>query len=122
MSRRIGAVQFSDGHRLYLIFDGTVDVALRPLFDSPDAAWSWYADGKQVDFPEPRDAATSEESITVVSDHLYLDDPERRVLYEFQSRASRNARWLTGPRSESESQAESDAERQDEWRRHGEWG
>lgn len=122
MSRRIGAVQFSDGHRLYLIFDGTVDVALRPLFDSPDAAWSWYADGKQLDFPEPLEASTSEESITVVSDHTYLDDPERRDLYEFHSRASRHARWLTGPRSESESQAESDAERRDEWRRHGEWG
>lgn len=80
MSRRIGAVQFSDGHRLYLIFDGTVDVALRPLFDSPDAAWSW--DGKQVDFPEPRDASTSEESIIVVRDHAYLDVPERRALFE----------------------------------------
>jgi len=122
VARNLGAVEFSDGHRLYMIFDGTVDIAQRPLFDSPDAAWSWYADGKQIDFPEPLEASNSEEPVTVVKDLAYVDDPVRRDLFAFESRASRHARWLTGPRSESERQAEIGAEIRDEWLRHGEWG
>jgi len=115
MARNLGVVEFADGHRLYLIVDGTVDMALRPLFDSSDAAWAWYADGKQLDFPEPAGASEHEEPVTVIRDLAFADDPHRRDLFRFESLASRAGRWLTGPCSEEEVDLEARADRFEGW-------
>ncbi|BFO07284.1 hypothetical protein LU674_001720 [Pseudomonas alloputida] len=97
MSRSVGAVDFEDGRRLYLIYDGTVGVAWRPLFETSDAAWDWYC-AESVEFAEPVGAASTELPVVLTID-LHYDDQER---WKFASRASADAMWLTGPASSDE--------------------
>lgn len=94
MSRSLGAVDFEDGRRLYLIYDGTVGVAWRPLFETSDAAWDWYC-AESVEFAEPVSAASTELPVVLTVD-LHYDGQER---WQFESRASAEAMWLTGPGS-----------------------
>jgi len=97
MSRSCAAVDFEDGRRLYLIFDNTVDVAYRPLFETAKAAWAWYEAGL-LEFAVPANAADTELPVTLTKD-LHYDGNEG---WQFASRASAEAMWLTGPRSRDE--------------------
>lgn len=101
MSRSLAAVDFKDGLRLYLIYDGTVGVAWRPLFTTAEAAWDWYESGS-LDFAEPFNAARSELPVVLTVD-LNLEGEES---VQFQTRASAEAMWLTGPCSTDEKLAE----------------
>lgn len=101
MSRSLAAVDFTDGLRLYLIYDGTVGVAWRTLFTTPEAAWDWYESGS-LDFAEPANAARSELPVVLTVD-LNFDGEES---FQFQTRASAEAMWLTGPCSTDEKAAE----------------
>lgn len=92
MSRSLGAVDFKDGRRLYLIFDGTVGVARRPLFESRQEAWDWY-EADSVEFAEPVGAASTELPVVLTPD-LNFDGQDR---WQFETRASAEAMWLTGP-------------------------
>ncbi|MGF6658601.1 hypothetical protein QF000_000245 [Paraburkholderia atlantica] len=97
MARTVGAVDFADGKRLYLIFDRTVDIALRPLFETKGAALQWD-DEQTLEYVEPTNAVQTEEAVEVLT-HLGFDGDERFI---FESRASRKAMWLTGPASKLE--------------------
>jgi hypothetical protein len=91
VTRYVGAVLFDDSTRLYLIYDGLADAALRPLFLTEQAARDWLAAGAQITHM-PDAAENSEEAVTLIAD----------VTFEqagFASRASKRAMWLTGPRS-----------------------
>jgi hypothetical protein len=92
MSRSLGAVDFEDGRRLYLLFDGTVGCAWRPLFETQEAAWDWYCAGS-IEFAEPASAAKTELPVVVIVD-LHYENEDR---WKFESRASVEAMWLTGP-------------------------
>lgn len=94
MSRSLGAVDFKDGRRLYLIYDGTVGNARRPLFETRQAAWDWYND-EAIEFAEPVGAVGTELPVVLTPD-LHCDGQER---WQFESRASAEALWLTGPTS-----------------------
>ncbi|WP_219096175.1 hypothetical protein [Pseudomonas sp. UMAB-40] len=108
MSRSLGAVDFEDGRRLYLIYDGTVGNARRPLFDTRQAAWDWYCAGC-IEFAEPAGAVGTELSVVLTVD-LHCDGQER---WQFESRASAEAMWLTGP-SNSEDAADERRQQIDE--------
>lgn len=108
MSRSLGAVDFEDGRRLYLIFDGTVGVARRPLFESSEAAWGWY-EAENLEFAEPVDATSTELPVVLTTD-LHYDGQER---WQFETRASAEAMWLTGP-SSSEDAADERSQQYDE--------
>lgn len=97
MSRSLGAVDFEDGRRLYLIYDGTVGVARQPLFETLEAAWDWYCDGS-IEFAQPVNAVSTELPVVLTVD-LNFDGQER---WQFESRASADAMWLTGPASSEE--------------------
>lgn len=101
MSRSVGAVDFEDGRRLYLIYDGTVGVARRPLFETSDAAWDWYC-AESVEFAEPVSAASTELPVVLTID-LHYDGQER---WQFETRASAEAMWITGPSSSEDAMAE----------------
>lgn len=92
MSRSIGEVRFADGSCLFLIYDGTVDSARRPLFESVEAAWEWYLNGSP-DKPAPDTGEIQEETVTVVSDRAM----DKKFRSPFTSRACRKSMWLTGP-------------------------
>lgn len=103
MARIVGAVEFKDGRRLYLVVDGTTSIAFRPLFDSEDAAREW-ADDSSTEFVQPTNAEVSEEPVEILMDLAFSGD--QRFL--FPSRASAKAKWLTGPRSLWELDEEND--------------
>lgn len=92
MSRSVGEVTFADGSCLFLIYDGTIELARRPLFDSAEAAWAWYCNGS-VPLPEPDKGQIQEEPVTVISDRSM----DKTFQSPFQSRACRQSMWLTGP-------------------------
>lgn len=99
MSRSLAAVDFKDGLRLYLIYDGTVGVAWEPLFNTPEAAWEWYEAGS-LDFAAPPNAASSELPVVLRVD-INCDES-----VHFETRASAEAMWLTGPCNTEQAQAE----------------
>ncbi|MDN7684058.1 hypothetical protein [Burkholderia cenocepacia] len=103
MARIIGAVNFKDGRRLYLIFDRTTDIALRPLFDTKGAAQQWD-DEKSMEYVQPTNAVATEEPVEILTDLAFDGD----CRFVFPSRASAKAMWLTGPRSVSELDEEND--------------
>lgn len=119
MSRRIGAVEFEDGHRMYLLYNGTVDIAFRALFDTPEAPWAWYESGKLEDYREPENAAAGEEPVVLITD--LTCEPHEDGLFRFHTRASRHARWITGPNSEEEAHRESDEANRADFRSYM-WG
>jgi hypothetical protein len=98
VTKHIGAVLFEDATRLYLIYDGMADVALRPLFPSEKAAQDWLAAGAKV-LQTPPDADMSEEAVTVIADVSQVPDRGAGSGGGFASLASKQAMWLTGPRS-----------------------
>jgi hypothetical protein len=91
MSRSVGEVRFADGSCLFLIYDGTIELARRPLFDSVEAAWAWYSNGSPA-LPEPDNGKFQEEPVTVFSDRAM----DRAFQSSFQSGACRQSMWLTG--------------------------
>lgn len=97
MSQQVGAVIFEDGSRLYLIFDDAHNQALRPLFASVAAARAWLDRGlpsaSSPKTPEP------EEAVRLITDIALEADQTLLPHISFASRASRQAMWLTGPRS-----------------------
>ncbi|HEP6430613.1 hypothetical protein [Burkholderia arboris] len=101
MARIIGAVNFKDGRRFYLIFDRTTDIALRPLFDTKVAAQQWDEE-RSIEYVQPANAVATEEPVEILTD-LAFDGNCRFV---FPSRASAKAMWLTGPISLSEVEEE----------------
>ena len=96
MSMQIGAVIFNDATRLYLVYDGMQDAALRPLFPTMQAAREWLAHGTRSQ-TEPDEATAFEEPVTLVPD-ISLEK-EMGLAGSFASQASRKSMWLTGPRS-----------------------
>ncbi|WP_298705565.1 hypothetical protein [uncultured Variovorax sp.] len=109
MSRNIGAVEFEDGHRMYLLVNGTVDTALRPLFDTPEEVWAWFQTGKLKDSSEPDGARLDEEVARII---MNFDWPQAQHEFStFETRASRKAKWVTGPCSYVD--ATVDAEREE---------
>lgn len=96
MSMQIGAVIFDDASRLYLIYDGMQDTALRPLFPTVQAAREWLASGLRGQ-TEPDEASFFEEPVTLVPDVSL--EKEIGLAGSFASQASRKSMWLTGPRS-----------------------
>lgn len=103
MARIIGAVDFSNGKRLYLFFDRTTDIALRPLFATEQQAERWDEE-QSIVYVEPANAVTTEEEVRLLKD-LAFDGNDRFV---FPTRASAKAMWLTGPRSVCELWDEND--------------
>ncbi|WP_321966967.1 hypothetical protein [Burkholderia cepacia] len=103
MGRIIGAVSFKDGRRLYLIFDSTTDIALRPLFETTGAAQQWD-DEKSTEYVQPTNAVSTEEPVEILTDLAFDGD----CRFVFPSRASAKAMWLTGPSSVSELDEEND--------------
>lgn len=97
MARIVGAVDFEDGRRLFFVYCNTTDVALRPLFESAEAAEQWI-DERPIEFVAPANAVRTEERVQLV---LNLDSPGAKN-DGFPSRASAKAMWLTGPRSMDE--------------------
>jgi hypothetical protein len=94
LSRNISTVVFSDSSQLYFVYDNTVDLSIRPLFQTEIDAWNWYRDGSLL-FAEPPNAILTEETVDVSTDIARHDDAE----FIFQSRTSKKMLWLTGPRS-----------------------
>jgi hypothetical protein len=103
MARIVGAVDFSDGRRFYLVIDRTSGIALRPLFETKAEAERWI-DEQTIEYVEPSNAVATEEPVTILTD-LAFDGDRRFVLH---SRASAKAMWLTGPRSRDERYEEND--------------
>lgn len=94
MSRSLAMVEFEDGRKLYLIYDSTVCYAFRPLFETAKAAWDWYVGGKP-DIPEPPNASSTELPVIVTTD-VHFEGQEH---WQYESRASADSMWLTGPRN-----------------------
>lgn len=98
MTGYVGAVVFGDSARLYLVYDGMADVAMRPLFPTEQAAREWLAAGMPGS-REPADAVSSEETVTLIIDLAIEREGGLCQATRFVSRASKKAMWLTGPRS-----------------------
>lgn len=98
MKKYVGAVVFEDSTRLYLIYDGMLDVAMRPLFPTEKTARDWHKAGAPT-CNEPEEAAASEEAVTIITDVTPGEDGKICLVGSFASRASKKTMWLTGPRS-----------------------
>ena len=90
MARYIGAVRFDDGHLLYFVYDGTTDIALPSLYQSPDAASQHRADPP----PKLSNPFPPGEPVKVMP---YFEQGNPEV--SFHSRADRMLMVFTGPRS-----------------------
>lgn len=97
MARIVGAVDFKDGQRLFLVYDRTADIALHPLFETKSAAEQWI-DEQSIEYVQPSNAVATEEPVAVLADLAFGDNSR----FVFESRASRKAMWLTGPASKLE--------------------
>lgn len=95
MSHRVFTIEFSDGHRLYGMEDGVSGYKYRQLFDSSEAAWACRRAGT-FETEEPASAKATQEAV--------VNDPE--ASWTFDTRASRSAMWLTGPRDSDEFEIE----------------
>lgn len=98
MTRHVGAVLFDDSTRLYLIYDGAADVALRPLFATEEAARDWLQAGMPA-LTKSDEADGTDEPVTVIVDIAPAAEKELGLAGRFPSRASKQAAWLTGARS-----------------------
>ena len=94
----VGAVAFEDATRLYLIYDSVADAARRPLFPTEVAARNWLEQGMPI-MATPHEADTTEKAVTIISDVALERSGEMAFVVKFASRASKQALWLTGPRS-----------------------
>ncbi|EFR0234893.1 hypothetical protein HZM05_004500 [Salmonella enterica] len=97
MSHNIFVAEFEDGLRMYGINDGTACHMHEFLFQTLVEAEHWLTSGDRDSrtFPVmPKNASMTEESVTIGPDEAWA----------FRSRASRFAKWITGPlENESES-------------------
>lgn len=98
MAKCVGVVLFEDATKLYLIYDGMLDKAMRPLFPTENAAREALAPGARMP-GEQDDAKASEEAVTIIPDIAFVRDGMPALAGSFASRASKKALWLTGPRS-----------------------
>ena len=98
MTKYVGAVLFHDASRLYLIFDGQADAALRPLFATPQAARAWLQQGMPK-ISEPLGVADSDEAVELIIDVALEQSGDLKQAGSFASRASKSGMWLTGARS-----------------------
>ena len=98
MTRYVGAAIFQDSTRLYLIYDGMLDSAMRPLFPTEKAARDWLEAGLPT-LNEPNETDAFEEAVTIVTDVADAKNGVLCLIGSFASRASRKAMWLTGSRS-----------------------
>ena len=98
MAGYVGAVIFGDSSRLYLIYDGTLDAAKRPLFRTEKEACDWHEAGAPP-LNKPNEADESDEPVTVMTDLALDENGETGLHGSFASRASKKAMWLTGSRS-----------------------
>lgn len=90
MSHNVVVVEFDDGLRLYAINDGTACILHPFLFLTHKDAVDWIFSGDRDSrlLPGmPEIAVKTDESVII-----YPDEP-----WSFRSRASRSARWITGP-------------------------
>lgn len=90
MSHSIFTVEFQDGFRMYGVNDGTGGCLHPFLFKTPDEVTAWIFSGNREECKkshEPDNARLSEEPVTIGLGELW----------EFNSRASRLAGWITGP-------------------------
>lgn len=94
MIYQIGAVVYGDGRRQYLVFNGMMDSALRPLFETKAATQAWLAAG-MPHVPAPNNAQIDALPVTVLAE---ADDALSPMLSvsAFSSYANKDARWLTG--------------------------
>jgi hypothetical protein len=97
VTKYVGAVIFTDSTRLYLIFDGAADAAMRPLFPTEKAARDWLTAGMPK-INEPYEADASEEAVSIIAD-VTDEGSGLGSVGSFASRASKTSMWLTGPRS-----------------------
>jgi len=98
VTKYVGAVIFEDSTRLYLIYDGVLDAAMRPLFSTEKAARDWLEAGTSTS-NGPQEADASEEAVTIIADVTPGEDGKICLVGSFPSHASKKAMWLTGPRS-----------------------
>lgn len=103
MSRNIGAVRFPDGHLLYFVHDGTVDIARPTLYNTlPECSVAWDSD--EIPSTPHHTLAGDDEQVEVMP--YYYPGEQNEVRYE--STASRLAMRITGPLSLEEVQSEFD--------------
>lgn len=93
MARVIGAADFVDGSRLFLIYCDTSDSAYRQLFKTPEAASACLASGMNLKEPS---IIGDEQAVTITTD---MNNPSTSELTNFVSRASKDGMWITGPLS-----------------------
>jgi len=90
MSHEVFIVEFSDGLRMYGVNDGMACHMHSFLFKTHNEATGWIfcgdRDSRRI-LDEPDNASLTEEDVIV--------DPDEP--WSFRSRASRSAKWLTGP-------------------------
>jgi len=98
VTRHVGAVIFEDSTRLYLIYDSTMDAAIRPLFPTEKMARDWHESGAS-EVNRQNEAGASEEAVTIITDVALEKEGRAGLAGSFASRASKKAMWLTGPRS-----------------------
>jgi hypothetical protein len=98
MSRNVGSVEFDDGTVLYFVYNGTVDVASRSLFNTQEEAWESHVN--KVVSVKPTNPKATEEDVNLCIDIHFKDNHN----YSFPSKASKIDMWITGPRSYGEVQ------------------
>ncbi|EFH2752791.1 hypothetical protein ABM976_000924 [Escherichia coli] len=90
MSHSVFTVEFEDGFRMYGINDGSASCLHPFLFLTPNDAKDWIFSGNRETRKIP-----SEPENALFSDAPIVIGPGEA--WAFNSRASRTARWITGP-------------------------
>jgi len=108
VTKYVGAVIFEDSTKLYLIYDGMLDAAMRPLFPTEKAARE-LLEAREPTSHRPQEVDASEEAVTVITDVAPGEDGKICLIGSFASRASKKTMWLTGPRSYMEMMYENGA-------------
>jgi hypothetical protein len=103
MARCVALVRFANGGELFCVYCNTTDLIVgRELFDTAELAEAareaheeaFNRRGTSVQQVQaPAGVEASEERATVYPNGRYND-----LRFEFQTRASRRHRWITGPR------------------------
>jgi hypothetical protein len=95
MAHNVFTVQFADGKQLFGIKEGIGGQVYRQLFETFDAAWECPR-GSLPEFVEPSNALATQEAVVYGPGESW----------DFDTRASRCALWLTGPRDSDECESE----------------
>lgn len=101
MSHEIFTVEFSDGRRLYGAEDTSTGYAYRFLFETPELVedWIFSAYGDDGRFQKDRDERAEPANVRQLEETVTYD-PDKT--WSFKTRASWDARWLTGPSNSDE--------------------